>query len=210
MAKAKEVKETKKCKKCMEEINKKAKRCPKCGANLGMPGWLKFLIVIGVVIVMCVSCMSSCADSVSDAMEETEKEYLDINGKTSFKVGDTFQNKFLKVSMTEVNDNFKKYSEYATVRSGYKVVMVKFDAENIGESDQYVSYLDFDCYADDVAVEYFYSVDDDKYPSLSATLSKGKKTSGYAFYEVPKDAKKIVLEYDASWLEDTNIEFIIK
>ena len=37
--------ETKTCKKCMEEINKKAKRCPKCGANLGMPGWVKFLII---------------------------------------------------------------------------------------------------------------------------------------------------------------------
>ena len=209
MAKAKEVKETKKCKKCMEEINKKAKRCPKCGANLGMPGWLKFLIVIGVVIVMCVSCMSSCADSVNDAMEETEKEYLDINGKTSFKVGESFQNKYIKITLDSTNINFKKYSEYSKPSKGNKVVQFVFTAENIGEDDQYFDYTDFNCYADDIAMKQFYGTDDSGLQG-GGKISSGKKVTVPVYCEVPSTSSKVVAEYDASWLDDVNIEFIAK
>ena len=44
--------ETKKCKYCQEEIAKNAKRCPKCGGKLGMPGWVKFLIIVGVILLI--------------------------------------------------------------------------------------------------------------------------------------------------------------
>ena len=87
--------------------------------------------------------------------------------------------------------------------------MVKFNAENIGEDDQYVSYLDFNCYADDVAMEENYLVFDN-YENLSATISKGKKTNGYIFFEVPKNAETIVLEYEPRCIEDIINEFKVK
>ncbi len=189
---AKTTTETKKCKKCMEEINKKAKRCPKCGANLGMPGWLKFLIIIGVVFFMCISCMSSCANSVSDAIEETEQEYkdeyADKNGKKSFKSGEYFQNKYIKITLDSVNTNFKKYSEYSKPTKGYKVVQFVFTAENIGDDDQYFDYTDFNCYADDVIVDEYIWADDGT--EFGGDISSGKKTTGTLYYEVPSNAKK--------------------
>lgn len=207
---AKATTETKKCKKCMEEINKKAKRCPKCGANLGMPGWLKFLIIIGVVFFMCISCMSSCADSVNDAIEETEQEYkneyADKNGKTSFKVGESFENKHLKVTLTDVNANWKGYDSYSKPNSGKKIVRIALTAENIGNDSEDISSLYFECYADDVIVDEYIWADDGT--EFGGTISSGKKTTGALYYEVPSDAKNLVLEYEPNVLDsEFNVQF---
>lgn len=195
--------ETKVCKKCKEEINKKAKRCPKCGANLGLPGWIKVLIILGIIFFMCVSCMSSCANSVSDAIEETEKEYkdeyADVNGKTSFKVGESFENKHLKVTVTEVDTNWKGYESYAKPDSGKKIIRVAISAENVGEESADISSLYFECYADDVVVdEYIWADDSTKF---GGTISSGKKTTGALYYEVPTDTKELVLEYEPNVLD---------
>ena len=205
--------QTKTCKHCKEQVNKKAKRCPKCGGNLGLPGFIKFLIIFFVIIFCLIGCVASCTDSaiesIDESIKETENEYKDKNGKTSFAVKETFENKHVKITMSEVNTNFKKYIEYTDPKDGYVVVMAKFEVENIGDEDEFVSSYDFNCYADDEAMEEFIWADDN-YAGLSATISAGKKATGYVFYEVPKTAKKITLEYDASWLEDNNIEFVIK
>lgn len=202
--------ETKKCKKCMEEINKKAKKCPKCGANLGIPGFVKVLIVLAVIFGLCVSCMSSCTDAVNDSIEETENEYKDINGKSTFKVGESFENKHIKVTFVSSNLNYTDISKYATLKDGYKVVEFEFAFKNVGDEDELASLYDFNCYADDVSMEQFYSVADDNYEVLSATMSAGKSASGKLYCEVPKNAEKITIEYDASWLDNNNIEFIAK
>ena len=153
--------------------------------------------------------VSSCASEVSNSINETENSYLDINGKTTFSVNETFENKYLKITMIETNTNFKDYSEYLGPKSGYKVVMAKFEIENIGTTDEYVSTYEFNCYADGVAMEDFlYS--NDNYEWLSATLSPGKRAFGYVFFEVPENSNEIVLEYDESWLNTNNITFIIK
>ncbi len=199
--------ETKKCKKCMEEINRKAKKCPKCGANLGLPGWLKFLIIIGIVFVMCISCMSSCANSVNDAIEETEKEYkdeyADINGKTSFKVSESFENKHLKITITEVDTNWKGYSSYTKPSSGKKVIRITLTAENVGAESDSISSYSFNCYADDVVVDEYIWADD--YSEFGGTLSSGKKTIGAIYYEVPTDAETLVLEYEPNILDSESV-----
>ncbi len=203
----------KNCKKCGAEIAKSAKVCPKCGARFGLPGFVKALIIIFVILACIIGCVASCTKGVGDAIDEsvkeTENSYKDVNGKTSFKVNETFENKYLKITMAEVNKDFKEYSEYSNPKSGNKVLMVKINAENIGSDDQFVDTTDFDCYADDTAVERFYGYDDDKYQELSSSLSKGKKATGYLFFEVPANAKKIVLEYEPSWLDNNKIEFVI-
>lgn len=196
--------ETKKCKKCMEEINKKAKRCPKCGANLGIPGFVKVLIVLAVIFGLCVSCMSSCTDAVNDSIEETEKEfkdeYSDKNGKKTFKIGETFENKHLKVTITDVNTDWKDYSEYFEPSEGKKIIQIAITAENVGKDSEDISSLYFNCYADDVLVdEYIWS--EDSY-DFGGTISKGKKTTGYIYYEVPVNSKKYVLEYEPNVLDD--------
>lgn len=203
---------TKNCKHCQEEIAKSAKRCPKCGGKLGMPGWAKALIIVVIIFGCIVGCVNGCSNAVNDAVDETKNSYADINGKTSFKVNETFQNQYEKITMTEVNTNFTDYSEYLEPSDGNKVVMLKFEVENINdENDElYVSSMSFSAYADGVAVDSFYGAND-QYNDLSATIGKGKKAVGYIFYEVPKTAQKVTVEYNADfWTDGNAIEFIVQ
>ena len=104
------------------------------------------------------------------------------------------------------------YNQIAAPKEGNKIIAVKFEVENINdENDQlYVSSLNFNAYADGLAVDsYIYA--SDKYNDLSATIGIGKKTVGYVLYEVPKNANKIVVEYNADfWTDGTTIEFVIQ
>ncbi len=197
----------KQCKYCKEEIAKTAKRCPNCGGRLGMPGIVKALIIIVIIF----ACIAGCASSCSNAIEEVANSYKDINGKTKFKLNETFENKYEKITMLEVNTNFTDYNEYLGPKDGYKVIAVKFEAENIGDDDTlYYSILEFKAYADGVACEeYLYA--SDKFNALNAELGKGKRAIGYVLYEVPVDASKIVIEYDGDfWTDGNAIEFIVQ
>lgn len=207
--------ETKICKHCREQVDKKAKRCPKCGGNLGLPAFLKVLIIIIVILFCIVGCVSSCTksvgDAVNDSINETKDSYKDINGKTSFKINETFQNKYEKITMTEVNTNFTDYSEYLQPGDGKKYIMVKFEVQNISEDkdELYISSLNFNVYVDGVACDSSY-IGGNKYNDLSATLGKDKKSVGYIFYKVPQNANKITIEYNADfWTDGTIIEFIV-
>lgn len=59
------------------------------------------------------------------------------------------------------------------------------------------------------SMDKFYSIADD-YSLLSATMSAGKTANGKLYCEVPTNASKITIKYDASWLDDNNIEFVAK
>lgn len=202
----------KKCKHCKEEIAKSANICPKCGERLGMPGWAKALIIIAIVFCCLIGCVVGCTGAVSDAVDETKSSYKDINGKTSFKVNESFQNKYEKITMTEVNTNFTDYDEYTGPKEGNKIIMLKFEVENINSDNDelYVSSLNFNASADGVVAD-SYIWASSKYNDLSATVGKGKKAVGYVLYEVPQNAKKIVVEYNADfWTDGTSIEFIVQ
>ena len=112
---------TKKCKHCQEAIDFRAKRCPKCGGSQGLPGWAKALIIVGIVLVCIVGCVGGCAGILGEAVEEvskeTEQNHADKNGKTSFNPGETFENKYLKISFDSSNLNFTNYSEYSTIKA---------------------------------------------------------------------------------------------
>ncbi len=202
----------KSCKHCNEQVAKSAKVCPKCGGRLGLPSWAKALIIIGIILFCVVGCVNGCSNAVNDAVEETKNSYNDINGKTSFKLNETFQNKYEKITMTEVNMNFTDYNEYLGPKEGNKVIALKFEVENISDErdELYVSSLNFNGYADGVAINQFY-YGGDAYNDLSATVGKGKKTIGYILYELPIAAKKINIEYNADfWVDGNTIEFIVQ
>ena len=197
----------KNCKACGKEIAKSAKTCPNCGKKNGLPGWFKALIIIVAIFGFITGCINGC----SNAAEETKNSYKDVNGKTSFKVNETFQNKYEKITMTEASTNFTDYSEYLNPADGKKYIMLKFEVENINEENDelYVSSLNFNAYADGVATDIAY-IGNDKYNDLSATVGKGKKAIGYIFYSVPTNAQKITVEYNADfWTDGNAIEFIV-
>lgn len=156
--------------------------------------------------------MSKFSNAVGDAVKKVKNEYKDVNGKSKFKVNEAFQNKFEKIVMTEVNTNFTDYSEFTKPSDGYKYIMAKFEIENINKDkdELSISSLEFKASADDVAVKSPLLVNDN-YKDFSATLGKGKKAIGYIFYEVPVNAKKIVIEYNADfWTDGNAIEFIVQ
>ena len=198
--------DTKKCKYCQEEIAKNAKRCPKCGGKFGMPTWAKILIVLGVIFICIVGCVSSCSKAVNDAIDETFGGYDDQNGKTSFKVGEVFESKHIKMKFDSSNLNYTNYSQYATVNDGYKVVQFVFTAENIGEEDQMIDYTDFDCYSDNEKMQQFYSTDDAGLES-GGTISKGKKVTVPVYCEVPISGSKIYVEFKPI-LAENHYEFV--
>ena len=172
-------------------------------------GCLGAVIAIVILFVIVIAMMGSCANSVSDAIEDTENSYLDVNGKSEFSINETFENEYVTINMTEIDEDFKDYEEYASIKDGYKVLMVKIEASNVGESDEYVSSYEFNCYADDVSMEEFYGFNNN-YESLSSTMSAGKSAFGYLFYEIPEDYNTVYLEYDPSWIDSNNITFNIK
>jgi hypothetical protein len=216
------------CPHCKETIDKGSKHCPKCGKSLGMPTWAKVLIIVGVIFLLVVGCAVSCtikaAKTVNntikngneiindvidnDVMSSLKKDYSDIHGKKSFKVKETFQNKFGKITMLEVNTNYKGYDEFNEPESGMKFISIKCEVENTGGSDShfYLTPSLFSASADGEAIKNAYIGEN----YLNADLSAGTKTVGYMYYEVPINAKKVVLSYDPNFLVDgVTVEFII-
>ncbi len=120
-------------------------------------------------------------------------------------VGDTLTTETLKITYVACED-FTGYNQYAAPKNGNKIIRLSFNVENIGSSDRFTSYLDFTCYADDVAAEAYYYADD----QLSATISSGRKTNGYVYFEVPKDAQSIEVEYETDFWSGNKAIFVVQ
>lgn len=105
-------------------------------------------------------------------------------------------------NFTDYNDNYGIYAP----QSGMKYVCVSVSFTNNSNSDRYVSYIDFQCYADDsVCEEQFGLLDDDIF---GTSISTGRKTSGLLIYIVPENAQSIELEYETDFW--TNHKMILK
>ena len=134
-------------------------------------------------------------------LEATEPEVKEC------KVGETFKDDEIAIKFVAVDENFKGYSEYAQIETGYKIIRAEFEFENIGTSSQYISSYDFECYADGNNCDSFWSVEDS---SFSTTLSSGKKEKGAVYFEVPENSESISLEYNVDTWNDEIVEFIVK
>lgn len=215
-----------KCKECGEEISSSAKKCPKCGKDQ-RNFFMKHPAIYTILILVVVSAIASgsgeettptskttlstdntsasqTAQDISDTTNQTT-----TTEKTSYNVGEIFENNYMAVKYVSVEDDFKGYSRYADIKTDHKIIKLEFEFENISETDQLVSDYDFNCYADGYDCEKFYSVSDDYY-GLSADLSAGKKTKGSIYFQVPKDATTITVEYEVDYWSSEKVEFIVK
>lgn len=89
-----------------------------------------------------------------------------------------------------------------------KFISIKCEVENTGGSDNhlYLTPSSFSPSADGEAIKIAYIGEN----YLNADLSSGTKTTGYMYYEVPINAKKVVLSYDPNFLVDgITVELII-
>ena len=84
--------------------------------------------------------------------------------------------------------------------------MAFFEFENTGKADRSVGSFEFQCYADGAVADSYYFSSDNTLQSV-VTLSGGRKTSGYVYFEVPKNAKNIEIEYETNFWTDKKAVF---
>ena len=148
------------------------------------------------------------AEEESNSSESSEEE----SGNT-VKKGGSFEKDGLKFTYKKFKDNYKpsddKYG-LSKPSKGKKFIACTFKFENKSDSDKYVSIYDFACYADNESCEQEYiSTDDFKNNDfINENLSPGRNVTFTTFYQVPKKAKNVQLEYESDvW---TNEKIIIE
>ena len=145
------------------------------------------------------------ADEKSDDSKSDDSTASD-NQKITAGHAITIDNE-LKISYLKCDTNFKKYSKYATVGKGKKVISATFKIENVSDTDQYIDTIN--CYADDKKCDSFYSVEDYDDPFFDS-ISAGRSIEGTVYFEVPSNAKNIELEFENNvWTED-KVVFVVK
>jgi len=122
---------------------------------------------------------------------------------TDYHVGDILQTEDFKIVYV-ASGEYTDYSEYSRPEDGNKYVYLKFYVENTSDREHNISFYDFDGFADGYAVSMYYGAE----PSLSATLSAGRTTTGVVAFEVPSDAENIEVEYEYDILHDGRVTFV--
>ena len=201
--------ETKKCKYCQSDIPKKAKVCPVCKKKQKKN--IVLIIILIFVILSFTMCGTMCGllgDAVDETVKEETKKEDDLKklAKKKFKVGETVKTDDMEIKYLSVKD-YKSDNEFMQPKKGYKYIKAEFEFVNKSkEDDLSVSTLSFSCNADDYEVETVYMDDNE----LDADLSPGKKAKGPIFFEVPKDAKSIEIQYESDWWDSIKFTFIAK
>lgn len=202
--------ETKVCKYCQTEIPKKAKICPNCKKKQGGIGkW----VIIGIVAIIILARIASGGTENSEPSDSnpkkteqaSEESKQEKQKKNEFSVGDVVETSNLRISYLSAGEH-NSNNEFIQPKEGNVYYKMDFEFENISDSDEYISSFSFNCYADGYSVEQAY-MDGEQ---LDATLSPGKKTKGSVFFEVPKDANEITIEYETNFWTENKIVFIVK
>ncbi len=123
----------------------------------------------------------------------------------AYNVGDVVESSRLIITYLSCEE-YMSDNMFVTPAEGYRFITCEFEFENVGTSDEYVSSLDFDCYADGINCKGIYIRDDE----LAATLSAGRKTKGTVTFEVPIDAEVIEIEYLSNYWTSNRVVFTVK
>lgn len=167
--------------------------------------WWFWTIIIIVIIAIATAGESNNTTVIS---QDNSSKEVETNQKTEKKVnvGEVVQTDEVKISYKSSKE-YTKYNSYSKPKSGNKIMRVEFEFENISNGDIYLEGLE--CYADGEKCEEYYYADDYKSPTLES-LSKGKKVKSVLYYEVPKSAKEVILEYETDYWTSEKVEFIVK
>ena len=219
----KELDGTKRCKHCQTEIPAGAKVCPNCRKKQGMGCLPKILIAVAVVVILAVVVSmgsgdsssgidnSGAADTAANKTESAEATETEPEEESNVvKVGGSYEKDGLKFTVEDADLDYEVEDDefgFYDLDDGMKYVAAEFTFENTGDTDQYVSIYDFDCYADNKSCEQQYISDDD---FVNVNLSSGRNVSFTTFYAVPEDASSIELEYTADIWSDEKIVVQLK
>lgn len=127
-----------------------------------------------------------------------------VNEGESCSVGD------LEMTFTKKVFNYEyKNDTYGFYKAdqGKKFISATLNVKNTGKSDEYICVYDFDCYADNEIVEQKFFPDDD---FINANLSPGREVTFTVYYEIPKMASSVEIEYDVNNFSNDKVTFYIK
>ncbi len=142
---------------------------------------------------------NNTADTTTKAPETTTKG-------NRYYVGDTINANNVEITYVSAEEWFG-YDQYFGPSDGNKLIRIKIEVVNNGETDVYVSVYDFECYADNQTAAAYYYADDDY---SSVTLSAGRSASGYIYFEVPEDAESIEIEYETDFWTDEKAILVVE
>lgn len=124
--------------------------------------------------------------------------------ENAYAVGDIVESDNLNISYLSCETD-TTYNEFMAPEAGYHYVTLTFEFENKGNSDEFVSFYDFDCYADGKNCDQTYYRDD----SLSATISAGRKAQGTVTFVVPDDAATVEAEFVSNVWTSSRVVFTV-
>lgn len=211
-----------KCPECGKQVSDTAITCPDCGKKISNGHTKKqnnILIFALLFFALCcviaiVGIMSSgrgrtsmpISDSNPQVVGTVETQQVVEEKQTEFSVGEVVEVSDFRITCLSANETKSKYS-FVEPKEGYVTYEFTFEFENITNVDQLVSSWDFACYADGYNMEQNYYMDTE---SLDATISPGRKVKGSICYDVPKDAKELVVEYETSYWTQNKVVFKVK
>ncbi len=167
--------------------------------------------IIAVILIFSLFAIGSGSDKASvssdNASDNNKTTTQKAEEPVKVKVGETLTTDTLKITYKSCSDSKEK--EYAPPASGNKVIKLTFEIENISSSDRLVSASDFKCYADDTAMSDYYSFSFNDYLSTT-TISAGRKATGSIYFEVPKNANSIDVEYETNYWSGNKAIFVVK
>ena len=148
------------------------------------------------------------ANAKNESTDKSEGQEEKGATKDKYNVGETWENKTLKVIYTNAYE-FTDYNQYNAPTDGNKIICAEFEFENTGNSDTTVMYTDFDGYADGYEVEQSYAPEGTGL-DFSVSMSAGRKGTGKIAFEVPEDAKEIEIEFSPNMFSSEKVIFVYK
>lgn len=214
---------TKLCKYCKTEIPYDAKICPNCKKSQKPNGCLIAILVVVVLFILIgvvggssdsstssSSASSTTAAASSETTSQTETAAPTPEPKTTFTVGETAEDRDIKVTLVSVEQSTG--NQYLQPADGKVFEILEFEIENNSSSDITVSSLvSFEAYCDDYSVNMDLTANvlyKDK-NQLDGSVAAGKKMNGIIGYEVPADFNTLEVTFTPSFWSNHSITFEI-
>lgn len=182
------------CKHCGNVFFKKAKSCPNCGTKHKKPIWKRVWVWVLIVLVVIGVGFGGGEDTPTEPVDNT------------FEINEVVETDDFKM----VSTDFEEFTDYGYFppTDGYKVIRAYYSFENISDTDQYISSTELACYVDGkLCNSYDYKWTESDTLPLGDTVSSGRTVEGWVYFEVPKDADDVEIEFGIPYINVDKIIF---
>lgn len=206
----------KKCKSCQKEIDAKAKKCPHCQSDQRiwfarhpiLTGILGLFVIIIVLSITGSSNNNGKKVGDNNSSNATQASNNQTEQQTTYKVGDKIQlgSVILTVNKVETSTG----GQYTSPSAGNEWIDLNMTIENTGSTQEFVTTLGQMFVLDDAKNQYQVTVTGKRLANpgsvgLDGAIVAGAKKTDWVGFEVPKTAKGLKLQYNASFFNNKNV-----